>query len=280
MTFGQFGVWIRPAHLTSADTASTAAEIEALGYGTVWLGGSPAADLTVVEQLLDATSTLNVATGIVNIWTADAPSVAASYSRIENAHPGRFLLGVGTGHRESVGGAYKQPYSALVRYLDELDTLGVPKSRRALAALGPRVLRLSADRTLGAHPYLTTPEHTRWARSVLGDGVLLAPEHKVVLVDDPARAREIARPGIKKPYLGLANYVAHLRRLGYTDDDLAGSGSDRLIDDLVAHGSVEAVAARLSEHLAAGADHVAVQVIPTGDEGVLPALRTLAPVLF
>jgi probable F420-dependent oxidoreductase len=274
--FRNYGVWARGADLSSA----VGAEIEALGYGAIWIGASPSGDLSVVEGLLDATSAITVATGIVNIWADDAAIVAASYSRIERAHPGRFLLGIGTGHREQVGQTYEKPYSALVRYLDELDGFGIPESRRALAALGPRVLRLAADRTLGAHPDLTPPAHTREAREILGAGVLLAPEHKVVLVDDPERARAIARPGVKKPYLGLSNYVANLRRLGYTDDDLAGSGSDRLIDDLVAHGSASAVAAKLAEHLDAGADHVAVQVIPEADEGILPALRALAPVLF
>jgi probable F420-dependent oxidoreductase len=276
VNFRRFGVWAGKGQLN----ATVAAEIEALGYGAIWIGGSPSGDLAIVDELLGATTTLVVATGIVNIWTDDAATVADSYTRIESAHPGRFLLGVGTGHREHVGDIYEKPYSALVRYLDELDQHGVPADRRALAALGPRVLRLAADRTLGAHPYLTTPAHTRSARAVLGDGVLLAPEHKIVLVDDPARARAIARPGIKKPYLGLSNYVANLRRLGYTDDDLAGSGSDRLIDDLVAHGSPSAVAAQVSEHLAAGADHVALQVIADGDEGILPALRALAPILL
>jgi probable F420-dependent oxidoreductase len=229
--------------------------------------------------LLDATSTLTLATGIVNMSSADAAVVAASYTRLERAHPGRFLLGVGTGHREQVGAKYEQPYAALVRYLDVLDAHGVPRERRVLAALGPRVLRLAADRTAGAHPYLTTPEHTRSARSLVGDGVVLAPEHKVVVATDVERARAIARSVVEEPYLRLSNYRANLRRLGYTDDDLGDAGSDRLIDDLVAHGSAKAVAARVSEHLSAGADHVALQAIPAGDQGILPDLRVLAPAL-
>lgn len=276
MELGKFGVWARPAQLSP----EIAAEIESLGYGTLWIGSSPPGDLALVEQLLDATSALVLATGIVNIWTADAATIATSYKRIEAAHTGRFLLGVGAGHREQIGAEYEKPYTALVRYLDELDVHGVPQERRVLAALGPRVLRLAGDRTAGAHPYLTTPAHTASARALLGDGVLLAPEHKVVVVDDPERARAIGRPAVEKPYLGLSNYLANLRRLGYTDDDLAGNGSDRLIDDLVAHGSVAAVAAHVSEHLAAGADHVTLQVIPDGDEGIMPNLRALAPALF
>jgi probable F420-dependent oxidoreductase len=275
-SMGKFGVWARPPQVSQ----EIAVEIESLGYGTLWIGGSPPGDLFLIEQLLDATSTLVLATGIVNVWSDDAPTVAHSFARVEAAHSGRFLLGIGIGHHEHVGKEYDKPYAALVHYLDKLDAHGVPADRRVLAALGPHVLRLAADRTAGAHPYLTTPEHTRAARDLLGPEPLLAPEHKVVVLDDAARAREIGRRVVHRPYLGLSNYVANLRRLGYTDDDLHGSGSDRLVDDLVAHGSAAAVAARVSEHLAAGADQVALQVIPEGDEGIMPNLRALAPVLF
>ena len=273
MKLGRYGVWAHSAALTP----ETAAEAERLGYGTLWLGGSPPAELPTVAGLLDATDALVVATGIVNIWTAPAGAVAESYHRIEGAHPGRFLLGIGVGHREQVGGAYQRPYDALVGYLDALDAAGVPAERRVLAALGPRVLRLAAGRSAGAHPYLTTPAHTRFARDLLGPGVLLAPEHKVVLDTDGERARAVGRPRVARPYLGLSNYLANLRRLGYSDADLAGEGSDRLVDDLVAHGSAERVAARLAEHLEAGADHVALQVLP--EERLLPTLRELAPLL-
>lgn len=275
MQLGRYGVWARSSQLDAA----AAAEIESLGFGTLWLGGSPSGDLVLAEQLLAATSTLVLATGIVNIWKDDAGTVARSYARVEDGFPGRFLLGVGIGHREQVGSDYAKPYEALVAYLDGLDAGGVPPQRRVLAALGPRVLRLAAARSAGAHPYLTTPEHTRTAREVLGEGALLAPEHKVVLEPDAARARAIARPPIEKPYLGLRNYVANLRRLGYTDADLAGGGSDRLIDDLAAHGEPEDVARQVARHLTAGADHVCVQVLTAGDEGIMPGLRALAPAL-
>jgi len=168
------------------------------------------------------------------------------------------------------------PYPTLVSYLDELDELKVPAEGRALAALGPRVLRLAADRSAGAHPYLVTPEHTRQARQILGPGPLLAPEQKVVLETDPERARVIGRPRVQRPYLGLANYVSNLRRLGWTDADLAGGGSDALIDALVVHGDATALARGVTAHLDAGADHVAVQFL---DPDPLPALRALAGAL-
>lgn len=265
---GRFGVW------TGAPvTPEQAADIEKLGYGTVWVGASPAADLAFVEPLLEKTETLQVATGIVNIWTADAAEVAESYHRIEKAFPGRFLLGVGVGHPEHTQ-QYTKPYQALVDYLDVLDSAKVPTSRRVLAALGPKVLKLAAQRSAGAHPYLTTPVHTGQARELLGPTVLLAPEHKVVLTDDAAAAREIGRQTVDF-YLGLSNYVNNWKRLGFTDDDLERPGSDRFIDAVVAYGSPDQIAARLTEHLQAGADHVAIQVLGGGDE-LLSTLEELA----
>jgi len=265
---GRFGVW------TGAPvTPEQAGEIEKLGYGTVWVGASPAADLAFVEPILEKTETLQVATGIVNIWSADADEVATSYHRIEKAFPGRFLLGVGVGHPEHQQ-VYTKPYQALVEYLDVLDTAKVPTSRRVLAALGPKVLKLAAQRSAGAHPYLTTPVHTGQARELLGPTVLLAPEHKVVLTDDAAAAREVARKAVDF-YLDLSNYVNNWKRLGFTDDDLGHPGSDRFIDAVVAHGSPEQIAARLDEHLQAGADHVAVQVLGGSDE-LISTLEELA----
>src|SRR5271154_350738 len=173
-----------------------AAQIEQLGYGAVWVGGSPDAELEWVDPALAQTNSLQLATGIVNIWTAPAPAVAESFHRIENAHPGRFLLGIGVGHREHTE-EYIKPYDALVGYLDELDAAMVPTSRRVLAALGPRVLALSAERSAGAHPYLTTPQHTAKARELVGNTVFLAPEHKVVLTTDANEARAIGRKVVR-----------------------------------------------------------------------------------
>jgi probable F420-dependent oxidoreductase len=267
---GRFGVWRGYTGFTPED----ARELEELGYGTLWLGSSPPAELPVVESLLAATETITVATSIVNIWSAPAKHVANSFHRIEARFPGRFLLGVGAGHPEHTG-EYRKPYDALVEYFDELDEAGVPKERRALAALGPRVLKLAADRSAGALPYLVTPDHTKTARQVLGVGPLLAPEHKVVLDEDPVRARATARPRVEF-YLDLQNYVANLRRLGFTDEDVTKPGSDRLYDALVAHGSAESIAEQLSAHLRAGADHVVIQPL---EPDAAPTLRALGPAL-
>ena len=273
---GKIGVW-RSAGQLSSELAVT---LERLGYGAIWIGGSPEGDLRLAEQLLDATTTLTVATGIVNIWKDAAAPVAASYHRIEARHPGRFLLGIGVGHPEAIGDRYAKPYEALATYLDDLDAARVPKERRVLAALGPKMLKMSAERAAGAHPYLTTPEHTRKAREILGSGVLLAPEQKVVLDSDPARARSIGRPVVAKPYLDLVNYTSNLRSLGYTNTDLAGGGSDRLIDALVAHGDAGTVAARVTEHLKAGADHVAVQLLTSAGDDPAAGFIALAAALF
>ena len=252
---GRYGVFGRAEVLT----AERAQILESLGYGTVWEGGSPPAGLSHAEAILDATSTMKVATGIVNVWRADAVEVAHSYHRIEAAHPGRFLLGIGVGHPEATA-TYHSPYQTLVEYLDVLDAEGVPAERRILAGLRPRVLRLAGTRTAGAHPYLVTPEHSRLARGILGAGKLLAPEQRVVVEADLARARAVGRSSVR-PYLRLSNYTTNLQRLGFTAQDVAGEGSDRLIDALVISGDDAQIRQRFEEHHEAGADHVAVQLI-------------------
>ncbi|MDT5073000.1 MAG: hypothetical protein QOH82_2320 [Mycobacterium sp.] len=267
--FGVFGHYSQWQQL-SADQLR---EIEALGYGAIWAGGSPPAELDWVEPILAATDHLQLATGIVNIWTAEAGPVAESFHRIDKAYPNRFLLGIGVGHPEAHQ-EYKKPYEALTEYLDKLDEHGVPKDRRVVAALGPQVLKLSARRSAGAHPYLTTPEHTAAARELIGPDALLAPEHKVVPTTDAEQARTVGRKALEI-YLNLANYTNNWKRLGFTDDDIAKPGSDALVDSVVAYGTVDAIAARLSEHLTAGADHVAVQVL-TGTDKLVPALTELA----
>lgn len=256
MGFGKFGIWRRVGELTPA----LAASLEDLGYGAIWVGGSPPADLDAVEGVIAATREIPVATGIVNMWRADPDEVAASYRRIEARHPGRFYLGLGIGHPEATS-EYRKPYDTMVEYLDRMDAAGVPPDRMVLAALGPRVLELAAERTAGAHPYFTTPAHTRMAREVMGASALLAPEHKVVL--DSARRAELAGPSVAR-YVRLANYRASLLREGWAEADLEGEGSPRLRDAIVLGGEVESVASRLKEHLQAGADHVCVQVL--GDD--------------
>jgi probable F420-dependent oxidoreductase len=271
---GRIGIWRRRDQLTPR----LAREVEALGYGAVWIGGSPPGDLFLAQELLDATTRLAVATGIVNMWATPATEAAASYHRVAAAHPGRFLLGVGIGHPEATQ-EYRSPFDTIVDYLDVLDAEGVPVEGRVLAALGPKVLAVAAERTAGAHPYLTTPAHTRLAREILGDGPLLAPEQKVVVSADPDAARALGRPAVERPYLHLRNYTANLKRLGWTDADLAGGGSDALIDALVVHGDAAAVAAGVTAHLDAGADHVCVQVLTPPGADPVPDLRALAEAL-
>ena len=273
MELGRYGVFGGAVVLT----AERARILESLGYGTVWEGGSPPADLSHAEAILDATSIMKVATGIVNVWRADAVEVAHSYHRIEAAHPGRFLLGIGVGHPEATA-TYHSPYQTLVEYLDVLDAEGVPAERRILAGLGPRVLRLAGTRTAGAHPYLVTPEHSRQARGILGAGKLLAPEQRVVVEADLARARAAGRSSVR-PYLRLSNYTTNLQRLGFTAQDVAGEGSDRLIDALVVSGDDARIRQRFEEHHAAGADHVAVQLIAEAGTSLDDGYRRLAEIL-
>ncbi|MFR9803420.1 LLM class F420-dependent oxidoreductase [Pseudonocardia sp. RS010] len=270
---GRYGTWLRRDQLTP----ELATEIEELGYGAIWIGGSPPADLALPEELLAATTRIAIATGIVNIWQAPAREVAESYHRLEKAYPGRFLLGVGIGHPEAVQ-EYRSPYDTIVGYLDDLDDAGVPVAGRALAALGPKVLRLAGERAAGAAPYLTTAQHTAEAREILGPGPLLAPEHKVVLSADPEYARTVGRPRVRDPYLRLSNYRRNLLRTGFTAEDL-DTASDRTIDALVLHGDAATVVAGLDAHLEAGADHVCAQILTasgTPDDEYRTALRALA----
>jgi probable F420-dependent oxidoreductase len=257
---GRFGIWRSERQVTP----ELAATVEELGFGALWLG-SANGDLAAAEEFLAATTTLTVATGIVNMWQYEPHQVAASFRRVEERFPGRFLLGVGAGHPE-VTQQYAKPYDTLARYVGTLLDDGVPAGRLVLAG----------ERTAGAHPYLVTPGYTAQARKILGPGPLLAPEQKVVISTDPVQARAIGRPRVEKPYLGLANYTANLRRLGWTDADLSGGGSDALIDALVAHGSAAQVVAHLTEHLDAGADHVSIQLLTPPGAGPADGYRELA----
>lgn len=268
---GRFGLWVR-----DAVPPEQAVEIEKLGYGAVWVGGSPAAELSFVEPILARTTTLRVATGVVTTWIAGPGAVAESFHRIEQAYPRRFLLGIGVGHPEALA-QYRKPIEALNAYLDKLDEYGVPVNRRVIAALGPRVLRLSAERSAGAHPYLTTPDHTAQARTLMGAQAFLAPEHKVLLTTDMTHAREVGRQTLDM-YLGLQNYVNNWNRLGFNDHDLTRPISDRLIDAVIAYGTTDAIAARLNEHLDAGADHVPIRILASADK-LIPAVTALAAAL-
>jgi probable F420-dependent oxidoreductase len=276
---GQFGAWSNPRYDDDTRTGFVV-QAEKLGYPTAWLGGGRASisDLSLVERVLDATTTITVATAIVNMWTNDPADIAESYQRVAARHGDRFLLGIGIGHPESIT-TYRQPYATMVDYLDQLDAGGVPRDRRILAALGPRALRLAADRTLGTHPYLVVPDHTREARQLLGPDVAIAPEHKVVVETDADIARSIGRPFVADPYLKLQNYTNNLLRYGYTDDDINHGGSDRLIDALVLHGTIDAIATGLRAHLDAGADHIAIQVLTAGNDP-MPGYQQLAQTLL
>jgi len=285
------GLWTGTLDMVPTTQAKElAAEIEELGFGVLWLPEVAGRDVFVhLTHLLGATRTLVGATGIANIWARDAVAMVGAAKALEEAFPRRLLLGLGVSHanlvRDLRGHDYGRPLEAMRRYLDAMDaspyTAHRPEGpvRRVLAALGPRMLRLAAERADGAHPYLVPPEHTAIARAELGEGPLLCPEQMVLLEDDADRAREIAR-GALAPYLGQPNYLRNLRRLGYSDDDVRNGGSDRLVDALVAHGDVDDVLARVQAHLDAGADHVCVQPLPAERRGVpAPQWRVLGPAL-
>lgn len=277
---GHAGVWVSGPAIDD-DPGGLARFVEGLGYTGLWIGGgnADAAAFSRLEALLGATETLVVATGIANIWAWDAAEMARRSAALEEAFPDRFLLGLGVSHAplvERLGRQYGRPYAEMVAYLDALDEAGTQAPPRVLAALGPRMLRLAADRSAGAHPYLTTPEHTRTARETLGPAPLLAPEQAMVLADDPEVARSRARAYLDR-YLRLPNYTSNLRRLGWRAEDFESGGSDALVDALVPHGDAEALAACVRAHREAGADHVCVQ--PLGEDGGVDrhALEILAP---
>jgi probable F420-dependent oxidoreductase len=267
MNLGTIGVWsgaLRNGERSAILDAS--AELEDLGYGTIWFPGGAHEGLAEhILAILGSTRRVVVATGIVSIWTHPAAAIAAAHHAITQAHPGRFLLGVGISHRQVVEGSglkYARPLAKLIEYLDELDAAPtpVPIEERILASLGPKSLQLARDRSAGTHPYFVPVAHTRIARQAVGPGKIVAPEQMAVLEADPARARAIARPSMDR-YLHAPNYTNNLLRLGYTEEDFANGGSDRLVDDLIAWGDAPKVMQRVSEHHAAGADHVCIQVL-------------------
>lgn len=287
---GAVGVWLGSLGGASArDGAAAAAEVERLGYGGLWFGEALGKEAFVnAALLLGATERIVVATGIANIWVRDASAANAAAQALGEAHPGRFVLGLGVSHAPLVdmrGHDYGKPLSAMRSFLDGIDaaTYAAPPADPAvpvvLGALRPKMLELARDRTAGAHPYLTTPQHTAQARALLGDGPLLAPEQTVVLERDPAVARATARR-FAATYLALPNYTRNLLALGFEDADVAGGGSDRLVDALVAWGDAETIAARVRAHHEAGADHVAIQPLAPALDGQLEQLRALAPLLL
>ena len=266
--------------------AAAAIELEALGYSALWIpdvGG----DLTgSLANLLGVTSTVTIATGILNVWMHTPADAAAAHARLTAEHGPRYLCGIGISHRPFIDmvnapGTYTKPVETMANYLDGLDAAPTPiaVNDRLIAALGPKMLELARARTAGTHPYLVTPELTAQARAGIGPDRLVASEVGVVLETDPAKAREIARLHLQT-YLGLPNYANNWKRHGFTDDDIANGGSDRLVDALIGWGDEAAIAARVQQHRDAGADHVCVQVL-TSDPTSLPVeqWRILAPVL-
>jgi probable F420-dependent oxidoreductase len=263
---GRIGIWSTGIRF-GADGTEAAAELEQLGFGTLWIpGGVDDGALAVLETLLGATSRIKLATGILNIWKHEPAELAAWWEHQCAAHQERLLLGLGISHGPLIGDAWNRPIARMADFLDGLAAAGMGSDRLCLAALGPKMLELSARRTAGAHPYMVTPGHTAIARQILGPDALLAPEQGVVLESDPAKARAIAREFVGH-YARLPNYANSWRREGFTDEQVE-TLDDALIDALIAWGDVEAISRRLDEHFAAGADHVCVQVI--GEGGMRP----------
>jgi len=261
MGIGKVGIWMPKRFGTAA-----VAEIEALGYGALWLGGSPSVQEAI--PFLEATTSMTIATGILNVWEHDPIDVAAAHAGVTARFPGRFLLGVGIGHPERTSD-YTRPLATMRAFCEGLDAAPRPvsKDELVLAALGPRMLDLASAHASGTHTYFVTPEHTRFARERLGADALVAPEVAVVVEPDPEVARAVART-YAASYLSLTNYVKNLLDFGFTEDDIAGNGSDRLIDAVVPHGTPGQIAAALDEHFAAGADHVCVQPLGHGEPPV------------
>ena len=283
--FGRYGIWISRKHWPddAGKTASAAQELESLGFGTIWLGGSPPDDLLLAEALLAATSTLKVGTSIVDIWRSDGPRLAASHARIQGQFPGRFYLGVGSGHAptaEAMGELYIKPLTRLRDFLTD-KLRDVPPQERLIAALGPNTLAAARDLTAGALPYLMPPAHTAQAREILGPDRLLIPEQKVYLGTDREQAHQVARR-MARTYLALPNYTKALSRFGLDDSDLAGEGSDHFVDTAVVWGDEAAVRKGVDAHLEAGADHVAIQVLSAdaGDHLPLEEWRQMASIFL
>jgi probable F420-dependent oxidoreductase len=272
MPLGQFGIWRR-----YQEGMGPLGELEALGYGALWLGGSPS--LVEARACLEATTTLTIATGILNVWRHEPADVAVGHAELRGKFGERFLLGVGVGHPEATD-EYTKPLTKMREFLDGLDAADppVPRGERVVAALGPKMLDLAAQRSLGAHPYFTPVEHTRFARERAGPDALVATEVAVVVDPDIESAREQAR-GYAAGYLRLTNYAANLLRFGFSEADLANGGSDRLIDAVIPHGTADAIAEAVRAHLEAGADHVCLQPVGHGNEP-LDDYRALAAALL
>jgi probable F420-dependent oxidoreductase len=269
LTLGIWSAGLRYGDAAAA--AADAAELEALGYRVLWIPDVGGPVFEAIDRLLDATSSVTIATGILNIWQHEPADVVAWWSSLTDARRDRVLLGLGVSHGPLIGERWTRPLATMTAYLDALDRGGVPRERRCLAALGPKMLALSAARSAGAHPYLVTPEHTATARPMLDDAGLFV-EQGAVFEEDAEIARGIARTALEI-YCGMPNYVNNWKRLGFTDDEIA-SRSDRLVDGLIVWGDAGTIRERVDAHRRAGADHVCIQVLnPDPHEG----WRALAP---
>ena len=291
MDLGPTGIWTAALDLQPVSRAQElVGELEALGYGTVWIPEAVGREaLSSAALLLGGGARIVVGTGIANLWARDAMAMAAGHKTITSAYPDRFLLGIGVSHQPAVeamrGHDYGRPVATMRTYLEAMDSalyFALPPPTepvRVLAALGPKMLALAAEKASGAHPYFVPPEHTARAREALGPDRLLAPEQAVVLETDPQRARALGRQHLSR-YLQAPNYTNSWLRLGFTPGDLENGGSDRLVDGLVAWGDAGAIRDRVQRHHDAGADHVCLQVI-TADPSALPLeeWRTLADAL-
>jgi probable F420-dependent oxidoreductase len=282
---GRVGVWsFALQRLTAADAGAAMVELERLGYTSVWIPESVGSKDVMAHSaiLLGASERAIVAPGIASIYARDPMAMANGAKALADAYPGRFVLGIGVSHAPSVklrGGDYGKPIETMRTYLDAMDAASYHGPELAepvplvLAALGPRMLELAAERTDGAHPYFVPVEHTPMARQALGAEPCLAVEQAAVLSTDPAEARRIGR-AFARHYLALPNYANNLRRLGWSDEDIANDGSDRMIDAVIAWGDVDAIVARVRAHLDGGADHVCVQL--RVDSSADPALAGYA----
>jgi probable F420-dependent oxidoreductase len=259
MDLGRVGVWTLYRNLGEENAASAAALAEQLGFGALWLGGSPR--LPSVRPLLEGSERLVVATGVVNVWRYDPAQLASEYAELEGDFPGRLLVGIGIGHPEATS-EYSSPLATMRSFLDGLDgaPVPVPSDRRCLAALGPKMLELSAHRSLGTHPYFTAPEHTRAARARLGPSRLVGPELACVIDQNGDSASATARAYAKR-YLSLSNYRNSLLTQGFEERDLDEGGSEQLIDAVIPQGSPATIASVAREHFDAGADHVCLQTL-------------------
>ena len=289
MNLGKLGVFYFLDGMPAAAAAEFAGRLETLGYGTLWLPEAVGREaFASASWLLGATSTMNVATGIANVYARDAMAMAAGQKTLDEQSGNRFVLGIGVSHKPMVEGLRghdsSKPLTFMRGYLEAMEAslyVAIPPSKpgtTVIGALHPKMLKLSAEKTAGAHPYLMPPEHTAFARDILGPGPLLCPEQKVLLETDATKARNAARPALAM-YLELPNYQRALKRFGLEDDDFKDGGSDRLVDTVVAWGDEQTIAARIKAHMDAGADHVCIQPIHPETFGEVDwrLLEALAP---